>query len=279
MIKEYNEACKQAQGSITTRDIPMIEQSLNVVFSMEVHLFAKEFKTKLFNFLNFSSYWFCYENTLDNEKLKSIDVGVFAEKFEIEDSQKVKPEFCHIPEFFSENISKLGMMYRVFSPPTFENALNFDSVMLYCLFIIKTKKVSNPHTRAETLKFICEFAPKPPTYEFQKQEMNLRGALLQSKLCKRYLLGTLMEAYGEVEKTGSHHQYYEKYHYRFLMSCVFHFLLRDKHYQSQLNDICTEKDETFDKFTHFLIGDINEGFQASISKLAKIKGNFVRVNS
>lgn len=164
------------------------------------------------------------------------------------------------------------MLYRVFSPSTFENALNFDSIMLFCLFIIKTKKVSNPHTRAETLKFICEFAPKPPKYEFRKEEYTLKACLLQSKLCRNYLLSSLIEAYGDVEKTGSSNQYYEKYHYRFLISCVFHFLLRDKNFQTQLNDICVTKEEIFDRFTHFLISDINEGFQSSISKLASIKG-------
>lgn len=164
------------------------------------------------------------------------------------------------------------MMYRVFSPHTFENALVFDSIMLFCLYVIKTKKMSNPHSRAEMLKFICEFAPKPPKYEFRKEEFSLKALLLNSKLCKNYLLDTLIVAYGEVEKTGSHHQYYEKYHYRFLISCVFHFLLKDKSYQSQLNDISVTKYQNFDKFTHFLISDINEGFQSSISKLAKIKG-------
>ena len=83
-----------------------------------------------------------------------------------------------------------------------------------------------------------------------------------------------MEAYGDVEKTGSSNQYYEKYHYRFLISCVFHFLLKDHEFESRLNDFAEQKEEIFDRFAHFLIGDINEGFQSSISKLAKIKGNF-----
>lgn len=110
------------------------------------------------------------------------------------------------------------MMYRVFSPASFENSFNFDSIMLFCLFVIISKKVYNPHTRAETLKFVCEFAPKPPKYEFQKQEMSLRGAMLQSKLCQNYLLEACIQSYGDVEKTGSSRQYYEKYHYRFLLS-------------------------------------------------------------
>jgi hypothetical protein len=78
----------------------------------------------------------------------------YAETIKIQDNDKLQNELCQIPEFFCENISTLGMMYRVFQPHTFEKSLNFDAIMLFCLYVIKTKKVSNPHTRAETLKFI-----------------------------------------------------------------------------------------------------------------------------
>mmetsp|Transcript_38076 Transcript_38076/g.37576 ORF Transcript_38076/g.37576 Transcript_38076/m.37576 type:complete len:255 (+) Transcript_38076:2153-2917(+) len=163
------------------------------------------------------------------------------------------------------------MMYRVFRPSTFEKALNFDALMLFCLYVIRTKKVSNPHTRAETLKFICEFAPRAPTYEFRKEELNLKGLLLQSKLCKNYLLEIITEAYGDVEKTGSNSQYYEKYHYRALITQVLKFIFKDKHYMEQLVEVCMTKADKFEKFTHFLISDINDGFTSSISKLASIR--------
>jgi hypothetical protein len=35
-----------------------------------------------------------------------------------------------------------------------------------------------------------------------------------------------------------------------------------------------ERPDVFDKFIHFLIADVNEGFQLGISKLATIKGKF-----
>lgn len=55
------------------------------------------------------------------------------------------------------------------------------------------------------------------------------------------------------------------------MSFVFHYLLRDKHYQNQINEIAENQEFIFEKFCHFLIADINEGFQSSISKLVEIK--------
>lgn len=84
----------------------------------------------------------------------------------------------------------------------------------------------------------------------------------------------MIEAYGDVEKTGSNSQYYEKYHYRALIAQVLKFIFKDKHYISQLTSISNENEEKFDRFTHFLISDINDGFQSSISKLASIKGKY-----
>jgi hypothetical protein len=95
--------------------------------------------------------------------------------------------------------------------------------------------VSNPHTRAETLRFVCEFAPKAPKFEFRKEEASVRNLILQSSLCRNYLCDTLIEAYGDVERTGSHHQYYEKYQYRLFIGGVFHYILKDKHYQEQMS--------------------------------------------
>lgn len=53
---------------------------------------------------------------------------------------------------------------------------------------------------------------------------------------------------------------------------MFHYLLKDKFYQTKLNEICLKKPEMFDRFTHFLINEINEGFNSSLSKLSEIKG-------
>ena len=94
---------------------------------------------------------------------------------------------------------------------------------------------------------------------------------MHTSVWKEFLIPTLIDAYGNVEKTGSSNQYYEKCHYRLIMSFVFHFLLKDKHFKAQLNEIAEKDQVVFDKFLHFVISDINEGFQTSVSKLSEIK--------
>jgi ubiquitin conjugation factor E4 B len=274
VIKMYDSAWKQANDAYMSRDPDLIQKAGNQVFTMETHIFGKEFVTKLFNFLNFSSFYFWYASSSNKEEYKGIEIGSLSRNLVFDEDCTLTPDMCHIPEFFTENISKLGYMYRVFRPEMFQSTVTFDAFMLYWLYIIKTKKVSNPHARAETLKFVCEFAPKPPKFEFRKEEATVRNLILQSSLCKNYLCTTLIEAYGDVEKTGSHHQYYEKYQYRLIIGNMFHFILKDKHFQQQINSVWVERPDVFDKFIHFLIADVNEGFQLGISKLATIKGKF-----
>lgn len=131
VIKQYNQACEQAQAAGSSMNIPELDAALNQVFCMEVHLFAKEYKAKLFQFLAFSSYYFCFTSSQIGEEEEKVDFTWYAEKIQIEDNDYLKPEMCHIPDFFAENISKLGMMYRVFAPHTFEKSLSFDSIMLF----------------------------------------------------------------------------------------------------------------------------------------------------
>ena len=272
VVYQYNDILKIAQKYIDSKDNEKIEKLLDIVYWMDVHLFDKRFKNKLFQFLSFSSIYFWYENTINKEKARKIDPCSFPSRYEIEEWVKLNPSLSHIYEWFCENISKIGMFYRIYSSSIFEHTLNFESLMLFWLFINKTKTVSNPHLRAETCKFIWEFAPKYPKFEFQKHETLLRFYLLQSKLWQNYLLESLIELYGDVEKTGSSHQYYEKYQYRLLISYTIIYLLKYNFYQKQLDNISKKKEEVFDKFTHFLISDINDGFQNSLSKLGDIKG-------
>jgi len=168
-------------------------------------------------------------------------------------------------------------MYRVFQPETFENRMYFDATMMFCLNVVKNRLVSNPHTRALMTNFICEFGPSPPNNEFKKQEMSMRGLLPSSPICKKYLIPTLLLAYGDVEKTGSNNQYYERYQYRFNMSNVLQFLLKEKYFQEQLDEIAEKEIELFDRFTHFFISDINDTLQDGISKLKEIRSKLSRL--
>ena len=270
VMKEYQNTAQNVNASIGAKDMAGVERNLSILFSMEVHMFSKQVQIKLFQFLSYSSIYFWYRNSIDGDAYKEEPLE-FLENIDFSQNSDLHPECTHIPEFFSENISKIGMFYRVFKPIVFETHMNLASIMTYCLFIIKTKKVSNPHVRAETLKFIWEFAPKPPENEFRKHEFNLRNWLTHTNVWKKFLMPTLIEAYGDVEKTGSSNQYYEKYHYRLIMSFVFHFLLREKHFKDQINEIAQSEQVVFDKFLHFVIADINEGFQSSVSKLSEIK--------
>jgi hypothetical protein len=131
VIKMYDSACKQANDAFMTRDPGLIQKAGNQVFTMETHMFNKEFVGKLFSFLNFSSFYFCHESSSNKEEHKEIDIGSLARKFMFDDNSSLRPDMCHIPEFFSENISKLGFMYRVFRPDCFQNSVNFDAFMLY----------------------------------------------------------------------------------------------------------------------------------------------------
>ena len=115
----------------------------------------------------------------------------------------------------------------------------------------------------------------PPKYEFRKNEFMLKGLLMNSKLCKSYLIETILIAYGDVEKTGTHNQYYERYKYRFYLSNLLIFLLRDKNYEMHLDSIARDNYELFDRYTHFFIGDITDSLQDGISHLKGVKSKLI----
>ena len=50
--------------------------------------------------------------------------------------------------------------------------------------------------------FMSLFAPLH-SESWRKEENHLRGVLFENEIAKKYLLPTIMKAYGDVEKTGS----------------------------------------------------------------------------
>ena len=87
----------------------------------------------------------------------------------------------------------------------------------------------------------------------------------------KYLLPTIMEAYGDVEKTGSATQYYDKFKYRYYMSATFHYMLSHKNYLNQLDVLPSSSLSTFLKFAHFLMAEINNQFEEAILSVKKMR--------
>ena len=80
-----------------------------------------------------------------------------------------------------------------------------------------------------------------------------------------------MEAYGDVEKTGSATQFYDKFKFRMFMSSTFHYMLKDAWYKNQMNELALEDQPRFLKFIHFLMQEINTQFEEAIESVKKMK--------
>ena len=271
VIKAYDTESLIVALALKLGSLSLIDKVTWSINSMDSHLLAKNFSTKLLQFLSFSSVYFWYENSKDKEKTRKILPFMLPSKIEIDESTKLNPELSHIYELFWENITKIGLLYRIHLPSVFENSFTFQSLMMFALFITRTKVLLNPYLRAKTLNFICEFSPKYLLFKLNPHEEKWKDLLLNNKLCQNYLLKTLIYLYEDVEKTGSSLQFFEKYHYRLLISNTITFLLKDKFYKQQIDSIATENEVVFEKFAHFMISDFNELFKTSLSKLETIK--------
>lgn len=56
------------------------EVGLNIVLSMDAHLFAKRYTNSLFKFLNFSSFYFCYSSNQLSQEEEKVDFMRYADK-------------------------------------------------------------------------------------------------------------------------------------------------------------------------------------------------------
>jgi len=85
-----------------------------------------------------------------------------------------------------------------------------------------------------------------------------------------HLMSSLMSFYVEVEQTGTHTQFYDKFNIRYNISQIFNSIWNNQMYRDKLREE-SRKTETFVKFANLLMNDATYLLDESLTKLTDIR--------
>jgi hypothetical protein len=97
--------------------------------------------------------------------------------------------------------------------------------------VILNKRVKNPHTKAEMIKFLAYLVPqsfmrKGRPHKQDREDQLYKDVFFQSVALRNYLIEALITVYIEAERTG----FYEKSSYRFYASMLMEYVWSDSQY-------------------------------------------------
>jgi len=135
----------------------------------------------------------------------------------------------------------------------------------------------NPHVRAKYLQFFGSLLP-PKNSEKSPQDENFGYIFKDNVFLDEFLVKYLVRMFIDVEKTGSHNQFYEKFSYRFAFCNIINYLFKresreDEHskYALDFRQISKEDFDTFLVFINLLLNDLIYMLDETLTKIRDIK--------
>ena len=199
------------------------------------------------------------------------------------DQQHSKEYLSILPEYIVEDMSRFFRLYL--TEPAFVRLMQrgqqpFDrQLVIQCLIYLMgpSTPIRNIYQRACLCEVLLHFLPRKVleafrygdvewnAYEFETHEFN------RFESCKTDLISTLLTLYTEVERTGHHGQFYEKFKFRTIITQILKFLFSYKVHQDNVVKFWRSEQEKFIAFLNMLINDLIYTLDHGFDGLTEIK--------
>lgn len=203
-------------------------------------------------------------------------------------------EFAALPEHFGEDLCEFLLLLNNWKPEVLERATDSMHCVLNLMVTLLASSpgtsgyVRNPYLRAKFVAVIHSLLPKDEE-ELRRTgshytPMDMSGVLLANQLSKTHLVESLLQVYVDLENTGSHNQFHEKFKPREQIYTLLSHLCDTteaggaaagdfpKSLLTFLGRVQTEPTGTPAQFLSYLLNDTIVVFESALGALKKIKG-------
>ncbi|KDQ11048.1 hypothetical protein BOTBODRAFT_35587 [Botryobasidium botryosum FD-172 SS1] len=181
--------------------------------------------------------------------------------------QEIPEAFKMLPEYFIEDVVDFFLFLVRHNPESLAQSGKNELIDFILTFLTSTWYIKNPYLKAK-LDQILFYG----TIAYGNQRHGVMGPLLNSHpLALTHLMPALMSFYVEVEQTGAHSQFYDKFDARRNISYIFKAIWSNPSHREAL-DAYAKKLETFVRFANLLMNDATYLLDESLTKLAEIHG-------
>lgn len=181
--------------------------------------------------------------------------------------EKEPDVFACLPEyFFDDVVSNFKFIARAM-PDILTSTQSEELVTLCITFLNSSDYIKNPYLKAGLVTIM--FAGTWPGYHGRSKGV-LSDLLNSMPFCNEHLLHALMKFYIEVENTGAHTQFYDKFTIRFEIFQIIKNVWGNRVYKDKLEKEAKVNLDFFVRFVNLLINDVTYVLDESVTSLYKI---------
>jgi ubiquitin conjugation factor E4 B len=178
-----------------------------------------------------------------------------------------QPEvFRCLPEYFLEDVVGNFKFIMRNMPQIITSTQSDELVMLCITFLSSSEYVKNPYLKSGLVTIM--FHGIWPVFNRTK---GILGDLLNSlPFATDHLLHALMKFYIEVENTGTHNQFYDKFNIRYEIFQIIKCIWSNPIFREHLSDEAQHDVEFFVRFVNLLLNDVTYVLDESLTAFVKI---------
>ncbi|KAK4692897.1 ubiquitin conjugation factor E4 B, partial [Lecanoromycetidae sp. Uapishka_2] len=174
--------------------------------------------------------------------------------------------FKCLPEYFLEDVVGNFKFIMRNMPQIITSTQSDELVMLCITFLSSSEYVKNPYLKSGLVTIM--FHGIWPVYNRSK---GILGDLLNSiPFATEHLLHALMKFYIEVENTGQHTQFYDKFNIRYEIFQIIKCIWSNPIYREHLSEEAEADVDFFVRFVNLLLNDVTFVLDESLTAFVKI---------
>lgn len=174
-------------------------------------------------------------------------------------------EFACMPEHFIEDAMDI-LIFTSAVPKALEGFILDDFLNFIIMFMASPTYVKNPYLRAKMVEVLNLWMPR------RNGGLSSASLFEGHQLCLDYLVRNLLNLYVDIEFTGSHTQFYDKFNIRHNIAGLLEYLWDVPSHRNAWRQIAKEEEKgVYLNFLNFLINDSIFLLDESLNKILELK--------
>ncbi|KAL3691495.1 hypothetical protein R1sor_005146 [Riccia sorocarpa] len=179
-------------------------------------------------------------------------------------------EFASMPEHFVEDSLEL-LLFASRIPRALDGFILDEFMSFIVMFMGSPLHVKNPYLRAKMVEVLNVWMPSKMSYS-PALSSSMASLFEGHELALQYLVPNLLKLYVDIEFTGSHTQFYDKFNIRHNISELLEYLWQvPSHHNSWKQIAVTEERGAYLRFLNLLINDSIFLLDESLKKIPELK--------
>eukprot|EP00178_Gracilaria_changii_P016427 TRINITY_DN46_c0_g1_i1.p1 TRINITY_DN46_c0_g1~~TRINITY_DN46_c0_g1_i1.p1 ORF type:complete len:1147 (-),score=163.54 TRINITY_DN46_c0_g1_i1:10691-14131(-) len=188
------------------------------------------------------------------------------------------PTFASLPEHTVEAITTVLLQTMRSDPQIIDdNSSLLEDIVSFCIVgSASPLHIKNPYLRAKLIEFLWYIFPRSPSLDIEDEDEGgyqrnpaMEALFAGHKLSRDFLPGAMFRLYVDVEHTGSHTQFYDKFSIRYHIGSILESLWYIPDYRKSVQK--EARDETrFLRFVNMVLNDANHLLDSALNDLEQI---------